>query len=339
MTSSSVARKFLRWSVVCLTVAAAVSVFVAMLSLEYNIHSERDWCTFPKFTRKPETAHIDCGRLILDGKLYTKDLALKRPRLVPRKLKMDCNSIHQRVLFSAARNRIAFGIAYARIVYEAYEFLEDELMSSYHPQNYFCFSVDLKAEQQFFDDISTLAGCLPNVMVAKYRHNITSSGRNMNRAHQDCLKLLIGKEGWGYVILMQNYDVMIKSVYEVVYILHSLGGVNDIYVRPCEKDRWNQSAKWDAQSLGLFPNGPPSLQNTSITIARGAVQASLSRDAVQWMMTVANLTALIDQLDSDVIGADEVLLASLHVSDTLEMPGRFTGECVNKGYRTDYITR
>lgn len=111
----------------------------------------------------------------------------------------------------------------------------------------------------------------------------------MNHAYYQCLKLLVTKPGWGYLILMQvhityypyprkrvpnvwqnkaastyplitetliqNYDLMTKSIYETVAILDRLGGANDVHILPCEDSRWNHTAKWDARSLKLFRNG------------------------------------------------------------------------------------
>ncbi|KIH55559.1 hypothetical protein ANCDUO_14282 [Ancylostoma duodenale] len=61
-------------------------------------------------------------------------------------------------------------------------------------------------------------------------------------------------------------------------------------------------------------------------MARGAAQASLSRAAVEWM---ANTTH----------GVDEILLSTLQVSEALDMPGRFTSECMKKGNMTAFVTR
>ncbi|KAK6061289.1 hypothetical protein COOONC_01037 [Cooperia oncophora] len=83
----------------------------------------------------------------------------------------------------------------------------------------------------------------------------------------------------------------------------------------------------------------PSQLNASLTFARGAVQASLSRAAVDWMVNTIDLSKTFEQLDRQVVGVDEVLIPSLQVSDSLNMPGRFTGDCVKNGKMTGFITR
>ncbi|KAL6743937.1 hypothetical protein Aduo_016920 [Ancylostoma duodenale] len=63
------------------------------------------------FSRRPETAHIECGRALRHDKHYVKLLA-------------------NRILPPKQLPPLIFGVAFARVVYKDYEFLEDEL--SFH---------------------------------------------------------------------------------------------------------------------------------------------------------------------------------------------------------------
>ncbi|KAK6032561.1 Core-2/I-Branching enzyme [Ostertagia ostertagi] len=98
------------------------------------------------------------------------------------------------------------------------------------------------------------------------------NGINGTRAHYECMKSLMAYGGWGY-----NYDVMIKTVYETVNILRALGGANDVHAR--------------MTSAQL---------NASLTFARGAAHASLSRAAADWMVNTIDLTKTFEQLDRNV---------------------------------------
>ncbi|RCN40633.1 Core-2/I-Branching enzyme [Ancylostoma caninum] len=274
---------------------------------------------------------------------YVEKIAMNRTKLIPHDIDMSCEGLRRRILPpEKLRPLKPFGVAFARVVYESYEFIEDELRSSYHPQNFFCYSVDSKADDEFNRRIETLQKCFPNVLVTKARFNVNGNGHFMNHAYYECFKLLVAKQGWGYLILMQNYDIMIKSVYETVVILEKLGGANDVHIRQCEEHRWNHRAKWDARSLKLFRDEnvtDPEKLNATLTIARGAAHASLSRAAVDWMVNTVDLTKLINQLNMDTHGVDEILLATLQVTEALDMPGRFTSECMKKGNMTGFITR
>ncbi|KAK6732060.1 hypothetical protein RB195_016436 [Necator americanus] len=295
-----------------------------------------------KFLRRPETAHIECDRVLRDEKGYVETVAKNRTTLVVHDFDMTCAALRKRIFPPKRLRPLKFGIAFARIVYESYEFIEDELRSSYHQQNVFCYSIDIKASELFNSRIKMLEKCFPNVVVTTVSFDINSSGRFMNHAYYECLKLLVDFQGWGYVLLMQNYDVMIKTVYETVAILNTLEGANDVHIRPCEDYRWDHSAKWDARSLKLYRNetlATPKQLNATLTMARGAVHASLSRAAVEWMVNTVDLTVLLDQLNTGKHGIDEVLIPTLQVSEIFDMPGRFTAECVKKGHVIGFITR
>ncbi|KAK6046225.1 Core-2/I-Branching enzyme [Cooperia oncophora] len=216
--------------------------------------------------------------------------------------------------------------------FQSYDFIEDELAASYHPQNVFCYSVDKKAKASFNTRIELLSRCLQNVLVTRARFSVTSSGLYQNHAFYECHKLLIQVPGWGYLIQLQNYDVMIKSVYETVAILQALDGANDIGTTICDLRRWDHAAKWEIGSLKLFPSGTKltwSQLNTTLLMTCSLVQASLSRATVDWIVNT-------------VYGADEILWATLQTTVELGMPGRISSSCskANKrGVRTPYFTR
>ncbi|CAJ0606098.1 unnamed protein product [Cylicocyclus nassatus] len=286
----------------------------------------------PEFHHKVETKHVLCDKVLSGDKAYIKELTQNRSVLRNSTLDMSCKEIKARVLPPKVLKKMEFGVAYARVVHESYTFVEDEVRSSYHQQNIFCFSVGAKPSADFYSRIKALSRCLPNVLLSPVRYNISRHGYNMNFAHYDCLKLLNRYTGWQYVLLLQNYDMVIKTVYETVSILKELGGANDNCVRPCESDRWNQSFSWDARSLKLFRNetqASPKQLAAELPEIRGIVQSSLSRAAVDWAVRSVDLTTLIYQLNSDVRGIDETLWATLQMSDDLEMPGRFTGKCIS----------
>ncbi|EPB72188.1 hypothetical protein ANCCEY_08722 [Ancylostoma ceylanicum] len=229
---------------------------------------------------------------------YIASVATHRPVLRSSEQISSCEEIRSRVVGSAPMKTLAFGVAYARIVYRDYEFLEDELRSSYHSQNYFCYSIDRKANKNFHSRIEKLASCLPNVLITADEYDVDGAGHNMNHAHYACMRLLVRKPGWGYVVLLQHEQIDVS-----------------------------ESAVSEKQL------------NASLSFAKGAVQASLSRAAVEWLVLTANLTTLIQQINEMPFGVDEILLESLQISDDIDMPGRFTSKCLAQGQNTDFITR
>nr|CAD2159360.1 unnamed protein product [Meloidogyne enterolobii] len=94
---------------------------------------------------------------------------------------MDCRSIKARNYFLAkplSAEEEKYPLAYARIVYESYRFLEAEFATNYQPQNWYCFAVDSQLEDEhFFQRIKALAKCFPNVIVPTKRFPVDSDGR------------------------------------------------------------------------------------------------------------------------------------------------------------------
>ncbi|VDL70561.1 unnamed protein product [Nippostrongylus brasiliensis] len=165
-----------------------------------------------------------------------------------------------------------------------------------------------------------LTSCIPNTFLTTEEYDVDSAGHFMHHAFYNCMRLLTKEKGWGYILLQQNHDIAIKSTYEMVEIYKLLGGANDVEITPCPASRWNHSMKWDARSLKLFVNESatsPSQLNATITFAKGSTSGSLSREAVDWLVNT-----------------------SLQISDGLDMPGRFTSECLLQSKKnTDYISR
>ncbi|KAL6733667.1 hypothetical protein Aduo_004295 [Ancylostoma duodenale] len=283
-----------------------------------------------RFSRRPETAHVECDRVLHGDEEYMKKISKNRVNLVVRNISMTCDDLRRRIVPSVKFRPLKFGIAYARIVYESYEFIEAELRSSYHAQNVFCYSVDKKAGENFSRRINTLEECFPNIVATKARFNIDSSGHFMNHAHYECLKALVNKPGWRYVLLMQNYDVIIKTVYETVAILDKLEGSNDVKIIPCEDVRWNHSGKEASytSTIKRLINNCERCCTIFFVTSSGLLDGKYRRS-----------NGLIDQLNIKEYGIDEILVASLQVSEIFDMPGRFTAECMKGKHDIGFITR
>ncbi|KAJ1348730.1 hypothetical protein KIN20_004100 [Parelaphostrongylus tenuis] len=78
-------------------------------------------------------------------------------------LDMSCEAIRLRVLTYPRQPVTNYPIAFARIVYTDYEFLEEQLRAGYSTENHFCYHVDSKASSNFTNLMKTLSTCLKNV--------------------------------------------------------------------------------------------------------------------------------------------------------------------------------
>ncbi|PIC46635.1 hypothetical protein B9Z55_006259 [Caenorhabditis nigoni] len=296
------------------------------------------------YRRRPETDHVDCGRILSGDKAYLESVSGKnRIKIVENdQLDMSCAAIMNRILPPGSNLKpLKNGVAFARIVYADYEMLEKQVQMSYHPQNSFCFAIDKKAPPKFHERLRAMAACLPNVLLLPDEESVDSDGHNINSAHYNCMRVLINKPGWNYVILLQNHDLITKSVYELEQVYEWLGGANDVEITP-EAGRLDNKFKWDPKSLKMFRNESginEVVLNGKMKFAKGAVQGSLSRAAVEWMVRTADLTIYIDQWNKGEFGVDEMFIQSLQVSADLGMPGHFTDECLKQGKKTDFVSR
>ena len=86
------------------------------------------------------------------------------------------------------------------------------LAAEYAPQNFYCYVLDKKSSEQFKYRIRNLSKCFPNVMVAEKEFDTDSSGKNMNFAYMECLRVL-SDFSWNYVILLQ-----VKKLFKTYHI-------------------------------------------------------------------------------------------------------------------------
>ena len=74
-----------------------------------------------------------------------------------------------------------------------------ELAAEYAPQNFYCFTLDVKSDSVFKNRMRNLANCFPNVFISEREYNTTSWGTHINYALMDCFGILIDFQ-WEYVI-------------------------------------------------------------------------------------------------------------------------------------------
>ncbi|EGT36011.1 hypothetical protein CAEBREN_03660 [Caenorhabditis brenneri] len=296
--------------------------------------------------RRRETEHLDCGRILRNDKEYINNFIGDKRISIVRNIDymdMSCSSIQNRIIpFNYHLRPLKVGVVFARVVYKDYEFLEKQVQVSYHPQNNFCFFVDSKSDADFKWRIRRLARCLPNVHVLDEELPIDSAGHNMNLAHYKCMERMVKYPNWGYFILMQNHDVIGKTVYEISRIFELLDGANDIDIDK-EFGRIEERFDWDLKTLRLFRDESlytPEFLNKTLRISKGSVQGSLSREAVEWMVKTVNPRVYLDQWNEGVYGVDEQWISTFQANDFLGMPGHFTDKCLNEtGNKTDFISR
>lgn len=89
------------------------------------------------------------------------------------------------------------------MILQDYHLQELLLNAMYAPQNVFCYAVDAKASQLFYEQMANLSKCFPNVFLTNRQFNVDSAGHNTTRSFLECLHLLRRRSAWKYAILLQ----------------------------------------------------------------------------------------------------------------------------------------
>ncbi|GMT07631.1 hypothetical protein PENTCL1PPCAC_29805, partial [Pristionchus entomophagus] len=128
------------------------------------------------YDRRPEVSHIQCDRIFRGDMLYTESVS--KQALIPSRpgrLDMSCEALRNRV-FSRRNPTTGFPIAFAKVVYKDYEFLEEQLAVSYSEEHTFCFAPDRNTTVQFRRNIFALSLCFENVHISSEEHKLDSDG-------------------------------------------------------------------------------------------------------------------------------------------------------------------
>ncbi|CAK5014448.1 unnamed protein product [Meloidogyne enterolobii] len=252
-----------------------------------NRTGERLFCFYSRPCNR-----FNCERIVHGDKDYLYNLQNK---IITYKdtpnLSLKCEDIYERNHFlniTRSEDEKKFPLAFARIVNQDYRFLEAELATNYHPQNWYCFAVDSKANDSFYEKILALASCFKNIIIPRSRYPVDSGGEKifsknfqknfkkflkinffqghgMGKAHLSCFKELIKKERkWEYLVTLQNHDIQIKTNEEMVQIFKWIGGACDAeynFHSKVERDRLdglNKKFNWTFESLKIFKDGKKS---------------------------------------------------------------------------------
>uniref|UniRef100_A0A7E4VCX6 Lactosylceramide 4-alpha-galactosyltransferase n=1 Tax=Panagrellus redivivus TaxID=6233 RepID=A0A7E4VCX6_PANRE len=295
----------------------------------------------PFFKRFEAARHLNCEKLFENQDNSTYKQEKVKVDLDALEFDMSCSAIMKRNFFPhipLSPDEASFPLAFAKVVYKDYLYLEADLASFYAPQNAYCFSIDSKADWKFKSRIHTLSKCFSNVIYTSNQFDVDSGGHNMDASHLVCMKALRSYRPWKYVALLQNYDSAIKTNAEMVQIYRWLGGANDVELNPPFMERIDQSLDWTFKGLNLFKN---STKNTDqkIAFAKGYNECSLSRAAVDYIFDELNVDKLVFQLNSGSFGIDEILIPTLQTDDAIGLPGGITRRCLDEKVTNSHFTR
>lgn len=80
-------------------------------------------------------------------------------------------------------------------------------------------------------------------------------------------------------------------------------------------------------------------QLLSLNLTKSFVHVSISRAAVEFVLTQMNVEKFIAKMEEGGYGVDELFWGTLNSNDEIGLPGGFTQHCLKKGKRVSLITR
>ncbi|KAI6204273.1 hypothetical protein M3Y94_00653800 [Aphelenchoides besseyi] len=274
-------------------------------------------------------------------------MRFERATTSPKSLKAKRKPSFQSPSHASSTRFVVHSSRFDRLVWD-YIFTEMELAANYGPQNLYCYVIGGSASTSFHDRMQQLAACLPNVVVAA-QVDVDSAGFGMNDATLRCFEKLSTQHRdhkWKYAFVLQNHDTTTKTNVQIVRILKSLNGANDVELNPLMQNLGDVShVNWTFASLELFKrrelnhrlhnNMPPEL-----VLAKGYAAVALTRGYVDFVIRELNLTKLIGVLSPEgAYGVDEYVWPSLHITPALNIAGGMTASCVLKKKANPFVTR
>lgn len=223
------------------------------------------------------------------------------------------------VLSSMSEEERAFPLAYSIVVHRGAGLVERLLRMIYRPQNFYCVHVDQKASASFFDAVSSIAKCFPNVFLVTKREDVIYTHFSRLQADLNCMQLLTSNSlNWKYFINLCGQDFPLKTNGEMVRYLRYLHPQNSIesFVLPEHK---HSRYKWVFEvheTKGEYSKGlkrtniPKSASPVNMTLFGGSAYMVATREFVDWALTNQTIQSIIDW-SRDTYSPDEMLWATL----------------------------
>lgn len=137
---------------------------------------------------------------------------------------------HERgyIMQSVSAEEEKFPLAFSVLLFRDAAMAERLLRAIYRPWNHYCVHVDRKATEETFAVMKTIAMCLPGVFLATKRISVRRETISVVTPELQCMKQLWKQTDWRYFINLTGMEFPIRTNWELVQILKSYNGANDI---------------------------------------------------------------------------------------------------------------
>ncbi|OWF50253.1 beta-1,3-galactosyl-O-glycosyl-glycoprotein beta-1,6-N-acetylglucosaminyltransferase 3-like [Mizuhopecten yessoensis] len=180
-----------------------------------------------------------------------------------------------------------FPLAFSIKLHRDPEQVEQLLRTIYRPQNVYCLYVDGKAHQIVYNLIFNISRCFPNVHVIRDRVKVIYASSAHVVSEMQCMrKCTESKVKWKYYINLTGQEFPLRTNLEIVRILKSLNGANDIesYNHPVLQT-WRFSKKYrltETSNVETTEDKEPF--RYKLQLSKGSAYGSFSRDFVNFIL-------------------------------------------------------
>ncbi|BFZ13677.1 hypothetical protein BsWGS_16716 [Bradybaena similaris] len=133
-----------------------------------------------------------------------------------------------------------FPLAFSMLAFKEVEMVERLLRAIYRSQNYYCIHVDNKSSDAFYNSVSAIANCFPNVFIARKRVDVQWGTYTVLEPEIRCMEELWRYPKWKYFLDLTGQEFPLKTNFELVKILTAYDGANDVesITKRANKERW-----------------------------------------------------------------------------------------------------
>ncbi|CAD5205666.1 unnamed protein product [Bursaphelenchus okinawaensis] len=137
-----------------------------------------------------------------------------------------------------------------------------------------------------------------------------------------------GMSSYDHETQLENHDIQIKTNSELIRILQLYNGTNDVQAYRQSIKRIQPGVNWSFKAMNLFKNAHRNTrlhngQPPVMLFAKSLPQVTLSRKAVDFMLTNMNIDRFVDRIEWNAFGVDENFIGSLNSNDAVGLPGGF----------------
>ena len=193
------------------------------------------------FLQDRNVKDVNC-RLIINGNETETKIASNKSLTQPRRNPLspldylnktkDCKTfIAERgyVMSSLTSIEAAFPIAFSILMYKDVQQVEHLLRAIYRPQNIYCIHVDKKTSNDTYRAMEGIAKCFSNVFMTTRRIVVRWGMFSVLEPELMCMEALLRRnKKWKYFINLTGQEFPLRTNYELVRILMTYNGANDI---------------------------------------------------------------------------------------------------------------